>query len=125
MTFFRDVICALIQCKLIEIVHISPDKWNDLKIKIILYADDTTLYDEVASPTNHKSVANFLNKDLFKFNYCAQRRKMKLNSSKTHSVIISRFRTLLSLYPTSTLCGVDLEVSSFLKCFGVIFDKIK
>ena len=40
--------------------------WNDLKIKFILYADDTTLYAEVASPSNHINVANSLTRDLAK-----------------------------------------------------------
>ena len=45
--------------------------WNDLDNKIILYADNTTLYTEVASLSDHKNVANSLNRDLF--NYGVQR----------------------------------------------------
>ena len=37
--------------------------WNDLENKIILHADDTTLYAEVVSPFDHISVANSLNRD--------------------------------------------------------------
>ena len=34
--------------------------WNDLKNKIISYADDTTLYAEVASPSERTNVVNSL-----------------------------------------------------------------
>ena len=41
---------------------------------------------------------------------------MKLNPRKTHLIIISRSKTL---YPPLTLCGLDLEIYSFLKFLGV------
>ena len=34
--------------------------WNDLKNRIILYAEDTTFYTEVAPPSDHKNGANSL-----------------------------------------------------------------
>ena len=40
--------------------------WNDLENKIISYADDTTLYAEVASSPERTHVANSLNRDLAK-----------------------------------------------------------
>ena len=44
---------------------------------------------------------------------------MKLNSSKTHSITISRSRT--SYFPL-TLCGFDLEVCSSFKLLGVTLE---
>ena len=32
--------------------------WNDLEKKFVFYADDKTLYAEVASPSDSKNVAN-------------------------------------------------------------------
>ena len=40
--------------------------WNDHENKIILYANDTTLYAEVSSPFDFINVVKFLNRDLFK-----------------------------------------------------------
>ena len=36
--------------------------WNDLENEIVLYVDDTTLYAEVAQPSEPTNVANSLNK---------------------------------------------------------------
>ena len=44
----------------------TADMWNDLENKIISYADDTTLYAEIASPSECTNVANSLNRDLAK-----------------------------------------------------------
>ena len=44
----------------------TADMWNDLENKLISYADDTTLYAEIASPSEHTNVANSLNRDLAK-----------------------------------------------------------
>ena len=38
--------------------------WNDLENKIISYADETTLYAEVASASDRINFANSLNRDL-------------------------------------------------------------
>ena len=47
---------------------------------------------------------------------------MKLNTNKTHSIIISRSGTALPQHPLLSFCGVDLETSTFLKLLGVILD---
>ena len=45
--------------------------WNDNEYKIISYADDTTFYAIVASPSDPIIVAYFLNRDLSKiFSWC-------------------------------------------------------
>ena len=49
---------------------------------------------------------------------------IKLNPTKSHSIIISRTRTPLPLHTPLTLCGLDLEeFYKFLKLLGGIFDK--
>ena len=40
--------------------------WNDLENKNILYANDTTLYAEVAFTSDRINVANTLNRDFIK-----------------------------------------------------------
>ena len=47
---------------------------------------------------------------------------MKLNPRKTQSITISRSMTPYTPHPPLTLCGIDLEVSSFLKLLGVTID---
>ena len=47
---------------------------------------------------------------------------MKLNPNKTISIIVSRSRTALLQYPPLSLCGVELESSTFLKLLGVVLD---
>ena len=59
--------------------------WKELERKIISHSDDTTLYAEVASHSDHINVANSLNRDLFKIQCSTW--EMKLNSHKTHSII--------------------------------------
>ena len=70
----------------------NADMLNDLENKNILYADDTTLYAEVASPSERTNVDNFLNRD---FNH----RGIKINLRITHSITISRSRTPYPLHP--------------------------
>ena len=53
--------------------------WNDLENKMISYADDTTLYAEIASPSDRINVFNSLNRDFAKIQLWG----MKLNSRKT------------------------------------------
>ena len=44
----------------------TADMWNDLENKVISYADDTTLYAVVASPSDSINVDNSLNINLVK-----------------------------------------------------------
>ena len=71
----------------------TADMWNDLEYKIISYANDTTLYAEVASPSERANVANSLNRDLAKILSWCSTWEMKLNPHKTQSITISRSRT--------------------------------
>ena len=74
------------------LLFITADMWNNLENEIISYADNTTLYAEVASPSERTNVDNFLNRD---FN----QKGIKINLRITHSIIISRSRTPYPLHP--------------------------
>ena len=71
----------------------TADMWNDLENKILSYADDKTLYAEVASPPQPTNVANSLNSYLVKIQSWCSPWGMKLNARKTHSITITRSRT--------------------------------
>ena len=63
----------------------TNDMWNDLENKTISYADDTTLYAEIASLSERTNVANSLNKDLAKIQSWCSTWGMKLNHRKTNT----------------------------------------
>ena len=42
---------------LLLFIFYTTDMWNDLENEIISYADDTTLYAEIASPPERTNVA--------------------------------------------------------------------
>ena len=47
---------------------------------------------------------------------------MKIKQYKIHSIIVSRSRTALPQHPPLSLCGVELETSTFLKLLGIVLD---
>ena len=100
----------------------TADMWNGLENKVVAYADDTSLYAEIKSPAERVSVADSLNRDLRKIQSWCVTWGMKLNPSKTHSIIVSRSKTPLPPHPRLSLCGTLLEVSSSLKLLGVFLD---
>ena len=100
----------------------TADMWNNLENKIISYADDTTLYAEVNSPCDRNIVADSLNRDLRNIQSWCSTWGMKLNPSKTHSIIVSRSRTQFPLHPPLNLCGAVLEVNNSLELLGVTLD---
>ena len=100
----------------------TADMWNNLENKIVSYADDTTLYGEVKSPSLRTSVADSLNRDLSKIQSWCINWGMKLNPKKTYSIIVSRSRTSQPPHPPLSLCGTVLEVSNSLKLLGVTID---
>ena len=57
----------------------TGDMWCDLKNNINAYADDSTLYATIKSPTHRLAVAESLNEDLHKIESC-----------KSTSVVVSR-----------------------------------
>ena len=100
----------------------TADMWMNLENKLISYADDTTLYSLINSPNDRVMVADSLNRDLHKIYIWCQIWGMKLNPSKTQSIIVSRSKTINPVHPSLTLCGQSIPVFSSLKLLGVTTD---
>ena len=101
----------------------TADMGANLENKIVSYADDTTLYAKINSPSERTAVASSLTRDLNQIQSWCLCWGMKLNPSKTHSLIVSRSRTSHPPHPPLFLCGTALESSSSLKLLGVTIDE--
>ena len=76
----------------------------------------------VPSPGARVTVAESLNCDLVRVNAWCDLWGMKLNASKTKSMIVSRSRTMHPQSPPSTIDGAMLKESDDLDILGVTFD---
>ena len=92
--------------------------------RIIGYADDSTLMAAVPSPGTRVTVAESLNRDLVRVNAWCDLWGMKLNASKTKTMIVSRSRTMHPQSPPLTIDGSVLKESDDLDILGVTFDFI-
>ena len=93
-----------------------------LENKLIGYADDSTLIAVVPSPGVRVTVAESLNRDLVKVNAWCDLWRMKLNASKTKTMIVSRSRTMHPQPPPLTIDGTVPKESNDLDILGVTFD---
>ena len=91
---------------------------NDL----IGYADDHTLKAVVRTPQQRSIVAQSLNRDLERIQEWCSRWGMKLNSSKTKTLLISRSRTSVPPHPPLHIGNTSLAESETLTILGVTFD---
>ena len=82
--------------------------------KLIGYADDSTLIAVVPSPGLRFAVPESLSGDLVKVNEWCDLWRMKLNASKTKTMIVSRSRTMLPQSPALTIGGTVLKESDVL-----------
>ena len=78
-----------------------------LENKLIGYADDSTLMAPVPSRDARVTVAESLNRDLVRVNAWCDIWGMKLNASKTKTMIVSRSRTM---HPQSSPLTIDSTV---------------
>ena len=78
---------------LLFLLYIS-DFFSILDNKLIGYADDSTLIAVVPSPGLRVTVAESLSRDLVKVSAWCDLWGMKLNASKTKTMIVSRSRTM-------------------------------
>ena len=100
----------------------TSELFSILENKLIGYADDSTLMAVVPSPGTLVTVAEFLNCDLVRVNAWCELWGMKLNASKTKTMIVSRSRTMHPQSPPLTIDGTVLEEFDDLDILGVTFD---
>ena len=96
-----------------------------LENKLIGYADDSTLLAVVPSPGVRVAVAESLIRDLGRVSEWCDLLGMKLNASKTKTMIVSRSLTVHPQSPPLTIGGTVLKESGDLVILGVTFDSKK
>ena len=100
----------------------TSELFSILENKLIGYADDSTLMAVVPSPGVRVAVAESLNRDLNRVSEWCNLWGMKLNASKTKTMIVSRSRTMHPQSPPLTIGGTVLKESDDLDILGVTFD---
>ena len=93
-----------------------------LENKLISYADDSTLMAVVPSPGVRVAVAESLISDLGRVSEWCDLWEMKLNASKTKTMIVSRSRTMHPQSPPLAIGGTVLKKSDDLVILGVTFN---
>ena len=93
-----------------------------LENKLVGYADDSTLVAVVPSPGVRVAVAESLIRDFRRVREWCDLWGMKLNASKTKSMIVSRSRTMHPQSAPLTIGGAVLKESDDLVILGVTFD---
>ena len=89
---------------------------------MISYLDDSTLMAVVPSPGVRVGVAESLIRDLGRVSEWCDPWGMKLNASKTKTMIVSRSRTMHPQSPSLPIGGTVLKESDDLVILGVTFD---
>ena len=84
------------------------DMWCVIESNMVAYADDTTLYAIIPSPQDRQRIANVFTRDVSRIMSWCNRWGMKLNPSKSHSMIISRSRTPFLL--TQILSSMEYQI---------------
>ena len=100
----------------------TPELFSILENKLISYADDSTLMAVVPSPGVRVAAAESLIRDLGMVSEWCDLWGMKLNVSKTKTMIVSRSHTMHPLSPQLTIGGTVLKESDDLVILGVTFD---
>ena len=93
-----------------------------LENKLIGYADDSNWMAVVPSPGVRVAVAESLIRDLGRVSEWCDLWGIKLNASKTKTMIVSRSRTMHPQSPPLTIGGTALKESDDLVILGVTFD---
>ena len=100
----------------------TSELFSILENTLIGYADDSTLMAVVPSPGVRVAVAESRIRDLGRVSDWCDLWGMKLNASKTKSMIVSRSRTMHPQSPPLTIGGTVLKESDDLVILGVTFD---
>ena len=100
----------------------TPEFFSILENKLIGYADDSILVAVVSSPDVRVAVSESLNRDFSRISEWCNLCGMKLNASKTKTVIVSRSCTMYPQSPSLTIGGTVLKESADLDILAVTFD---
>ena len=100
----------------------TAELFSIVENKLYSYADDSTLVAVVPSPGERVAVSESMNRDLNRVSVWCNLWGMKLNASKTKTMIVSRSRTVHPQLTPLTLDGTVLRKSGDLIILGVTFD---
>ena len=104
----------------------TAELFSIVEKKLYSYAEDSTLVAVVPSPGERVAVSESMNRDLNRVSVWCDLWGMKLNASKTKTMIVSRSRTVHPQLTPLTLDGTVLKESADLVILKVAFDvKIK
>ena len=120
-----NVVSGMLQCSVLGpllFLLYTSELFPILENKLIGYADDCTLMAVVPSPGLRVAVAESLICDLGRVSEWYDLWGMKLNVSKTKTIIVSRSLTMHPLSPPLTTGGAVLKESDDLVILGVTFD---
>ena len=106
---------------LLFLLYIS-ELFSILENKLIGYVVDSTLMAVVPSPGVRDAVAESMIRDHGRVSEWCDLWGMKLNASKTKTMIVSRSRTIHPQSPPLTIGGTVLKESDDLVILGVTFD---
>ena len=100
----------------------TSELFSILENKLIGYADDSTLMAVAPSPGARVILAESLNHDLVRVHAWCDLWGMKLNASKSKTMIVSRSRTMHPQSTPLTIDGTVLKESDDLHILRVTFD---
>ena len=100
----------------------TSELFQILENKLIGYADDSTLMAVAPSPGVKVAVAESLIRDLGRVSEWYDLWGVKLNASKTNTMIVSRLVTMHPKSPLLSIGGTVLKESDDLVILGVTFD---
>ena len=100
----------------------TSELYSIVENRLYGYADDSTLVAVVPSPGEMVAVSVSMNSDLNRVSEWCNLWGMKLNASKTKTLIVSRSCTGNPLLTPLTLDGTALKESADLVILGVTFD---
>ena len=100
----------------------TAELFSIVENKLYGYADDSTLVAVMPSPGERVAVSESMNRDLNRVSVWCNLWGMKVNVSKTKTMIVSRSRTVHPLLISLTLDGTVLKESADIVILGVTFD---
>ena len=100
----------------------ASELFSILENKLLSYADDSTLMAVVPSPGVRVAVDESLIRDLGRVSEWCDLWGMKLNASKTKTMVVLRSCTMHPHSPPLTIAGTVLKESDDHVIFGVTFD---